>query len=669
VQNIKKDEEPSNRSSLKQAANLPSQVRKSIARTGIRNALMSLLVLVQIAALPDQLFSGSDNSVGLDHQRSGSALAADMGQTWKDKTLALLEKTHAWSGSYSGDLTNASGTYDLYTTYYTVLAYKEIGSPIPTADATIRALKASQGEDGSFQCEKPALGRTESQMDKVGCIYYSVMTLEALGARPKHVQDTIRHINALQSRSGVYAFNTEVLNKINGSSPDINSDILATRQALTVLKTLNGEPSRKDNLKNWLLSQWNNNTNFPKVQLQGRKAFSSQAGIAESLESLGIQVRQLPNASTRLNWAKSLRNSIINFKLGSQNTDLMLAEKWLELLQRLSGKRKDGHLIDANFCSQLAKFQQLSGGFSPFLTDNPDIKGTYVAAKLFRGAGQDVPRSKDISALLNRQALEKGGFLPVYQIGYSSSSFTNMSLDIRALLGTNSTDSTTRVFAQQTLSAFLNNSDKALSPNSARKLYHTYLLANRTRINTAPLAPILNQKATIFIDGVKENQPLDAAQIQKAYYITKLVQFEPSAVKKLEQNVLLMQTKEGAFGIGERSTLQINWMILGILDNLKSNVLTQPMRDRNATWIRQHQSPEGGYTEANITNMYSSYWAADSLRVLEGKRPDPKLLAWIHSLFLPDGGVKPAPSEPGSTPDLTGTYNALSVIQMMGDTP
>jgi hypothetical protein len=657
VQNIKKYEEPLSRSSWEQADNLPSPFRKSI--TGIRITLLSLLFSILIVAPPNQLFSS-----GLDHHSSGSALAAGRGQTWRDKTLALLERAHAWSGSYSSILTGS--TYDPYTTYYTVLAYKEIGNPIPNADMTIKALKASQGEDGSFQCEKLASGRTESQMDKIGCIYYSVMTLDALGTHPNNVQETIRHINALQSQAGVYAFNTDVLNKINGSSPDIHTDILATRQALTVLKTLNGEPLRKESLKNWLLSQWNNNAHFPKVQLQGKKAFSSQAGIAESLEYLGIQVRQLPNASARLNWAKSLRNSILNLKLGSQNTNLMLSANWLELMQRLSGKRKDGHLIDANFCSQLTKFQQLSGGFSPFLTDDPDIKGTYVAAKLFRGAGQDIPRSEDISALLNRQALDKGGFLPVYQVGYSGPSFTNMSLDIRALLGANSTDDVTlKMFAKRSLTAFLKDRNEALSSGSARNLYHNYLLAKRTRIDTTPLAPILNQKVAVLIDGLKENQPLDGAQLQEAYYLTKLVQFEPSAVRKLEQNLLLMQNQDGVFGVSGSYALQINWLALGILDNLKSNILTQQMRDLNSAWIHKHQSAEGGYREANITNIYSSYWASDSLRILEGKvGTDPKLLAWIRSLALPDGGIKVTTADSGA--DTTGTYYALTITQMMG---
>jgi hypothetical protein len=352
VQNNERPSKLPTQASLQQPANLSSKVKKS--SSGVKIALLSLLslasIVVIVLALPNLLRqnNGGSTSTNLDRQRTLSSLATGSisNTTWKDQTLALLEKTHAWSGSYTGNLATASSAYDSYTTYYTVLAYKELGSPIPNADATVKAIKASQGTDGSFLCEKPTVGKTEPQIDRIGCIHYAVMTLDALGTRPNDVQAVIQHINALQSNAGVYAFNTDVLNQINASSPDINRDILATRQALTVLETLGGQPQRSESLKKLATLAVEQRCAFTEA-VSHKQKLSTLLGVGESLERLAMKLRDLSNAPARLTWAKSLRGTVLDLRAGGQKTNLMLIADWLDLTQRLSGDEKNGNLLDA----------------------------------------------------------------------------------------------------------------------------------------------------------------------------------------------------------------------------------------------------------------------------------------------------------------------------------
>jgi hypothetical protein len=273
--------------------------------------------------------------------------------------------------------------------------------------------------------------------------------------------------------------------------------------------------------------------------------------------------------------------------------------------------------------------------------------------------------------LLNRQALDQGGFLPVFQVRYNSPAFTNISLDVRAFLGVGpENDATLKAFARNSMAELLKSSSQTIppKPGDAKTLYDTVILARRTGLDTALLTPILNQQATALVDGLKDKQPLDGTQLTEAYYLTQLVQFEAPVVSKLERNLLLMRNQIGAFGANGRYNLQYTWLALSTLDNLKSSVLSMQARKQSAAWIRQHQTTDGGYKEAGIVNVYSSYWAVDSLRVLEGKvRPDSKLIDWLRALKQPGGGIKPTP-DPISGSDLTATYYALKVAQWMGFT-
>ncbi|HEX8217993.1 MAG TPA: prenyltransferase/squalene oxidase repeat-containing protein, partial [Chloroflexia bacterium] len=389
---------------------------------------------------------------------------------WAAKTSALIERTHNWDGPFTGNFSEAS-RFDLYTTYYAVMTFQALNMPVPNKAQTIARVQSAQVREGTFQDDFHCKGASPENVQQgnlqdnlIGCTFYAVMTLDALGAKVNDEAAVIRLIDELQSDVSPYVFNNAALapgeaNLSPGEqSQQTQAAILYSRQALSILKKLGGQPQRADELRNWLLSQWNDNSQIT----QELRSISRLANIGEALELLGVRLADLSNAPARFAWARSFV-SISDLSSGNKQVNLFAISDWLSLTSRLSGTQGSSDLLGDNFFQGLSELQQASGSFNAVLANEPDLQGTYLAAGLFRAAGRPIPGAEHIGELLRWQTLPEGGFRPVYKTGYSHPAFTVFSIDTLAMLGADEGDlsnTLTAKFAQDNISMVLTDSDE-----------------------------------------------------------------------------------------------------------------------------------------------------------------------------------------------------------------
>ncbi len=602
-----------------------------------------------------------------------SPLPSIKNRLWAERTLALLDKTHLWSGSYTGRFTQATGSYDPYTTYYAILTYKDLGAQVPNKNRTINALKASQRLDGHFTCESQSGNQNNLQINQVGCIYYIVSSLQALNSSPNDVQAIIRNLNELQSNSGIYASDSSLLQSLNTGSPGSTPNLVATREALAIFKMLGATPQQRTTLQSWLLSQWEHGTSN---RMNKNSRVSFLASIAESLNLLGISVHDLPHASSYLSLTENTCHSALDLKQGSQKVDpllqtnLFLITDCLSLEQLLMGSTPDSaqrtDLVPLNFFTQLALFQQTSGGFNAFFMaqqGQPDIQGTYQAVRLFKENGQRVPRPIDIVALLNRQSRGQGGFLPVFFTPRTSAPDTYLSLQVRTLLSAETMSPEDQKSTRESVSRLLQNT-AALHSITTEELFYSFLLARQFDLNTTALIPMIEQRSKALLDSLQDGQPLTIKQLRDAYYLSQDIHFNGSAVDKLTHALLITHTQDGSFQVAGSSRLEYTWEILSILKIVAPESLSKDLRQRTTLWINQHQAADGGFTEPGTTNVYSCYWAIESLRALSDKRSPSTLGTWLKGLEDADGGIRAeANTQNGST--LIATYDTLIMAQQL----
>ncbi len=99
--------------------------------------------------------------------------------------------------------------------------------------------------------------------------------------------------------------------------------------------------------------------------------------------------------------------------------------------------------------------------------------------------------------------------------------------------------------------------------------------------------------------------------------------------------------------------------------NIKSTMMTPEEQQQTIQWIYQYKASDGGYEEKGTSNMYSSYYAIESLQLLNASKSQPNIhfFSWLHSLKFQEGGVQPLMSY--GKPDLLSTYFALIIMRQL----
>ncbi len=490
---------------------------------------------------------------------------------WKENTLALLEKTHNWViGTYDGTVSQ-SITSDLYTTYYATLIFQNTGNVIPNKQATINLIKTSQLNGGNFSCEHSNDIQEEKNNDAMSCIFYSSMTLRLLGEKPNDVASVIQHINKLQSYNGTYAFNQARLDNYNSSHADGKYDILATIQALAVLDAYGTQPQRKEQLIQWLVSQWRREIQPGNNQTQ---ELSDLAALGQCLELLGVRSDTLPNQEQYLNWATALQTSIFNIQPHAQTQQFILftVYDWINLIHFLDERNQPGKLLNS-FSQKLKIFQQNNGGFDVSLGERPDIQGTFLATTFFREAQQDIPQKEQILSLIKRQMLKNGGFTSVNEASPTIATIlpTFISLQIRDLLGDDThailNDKTLKNFVQSSIQALLQKSQNIEQFNSSdlRNLYYIFALAKRLNIDITPLMPAIIAEAQYLYNSINNGDRITMSQITGIYYLSLLIQFNNDDKKLIETTVMKFYQTEGGFVLDGSDKLETTWYVISIL--------------------------------------------------------------------------------------------------------
>jgi hypothetical protein len=238
---------------------------------------------------------------------------------------------------------------------------------------------------------------------------------------------------------------------------------------------------------------------------------------------------------------------------------------WLHLLRSLSKTNTSANLLPTSFLQTLSSFRQANGGFNAFLGSEPDIQGTYLAITFFKNeAGQNIPRISDIQNLLDQLALDKGGFSPAIRISSSNPMSTQISLEVATILDKDTSskmnDQMLKEFAQQSIQAVLQPSNQ-LSAEKAQRLYYTFKLLRYTHLDSQPLTQVISQELELFVNELKDNQPLTNSQLAETFYLTQLIPFDNSTEKILIHDILLLRNSDGAFGVNGHSSLQSTYML------------------------------------------------------------------------------------------------------------
>jgi hypothetical protein len=405
-------------------------------------------------------------------------------------------------------------------------------------------------------------------------------------------------------------------------------------------------------------------------------SFDLLVGVAEALQHLGVNVRDLPNASSRMNWVQSFKNSIFSLEGNQPQTTLFLIDAWLNITDMLQQHGEVVYYLDSTFINRLSAFQDENGAFSIFFTRVPDIQGTYLAAKFYKRAGHDIPRIPNLTSLLDKLALNHGGFSVLKSPSSSGSSViarsvdTNLSLEIQTMLGIKADNQPDNIqlreYTQECIHDLLMSTDDPLS--LVKETYYTILLAQRFSLSTTLLRPLVIKEASALIDNLKGNKQINRVEFNAAYYLTQIVSFEPSANQQLVRSISNLINQTGAYGGEGIYTLQFTWLALSALNNLGENVASLRTSQKTVSWILQHRAPGGGYieyTSENSPDIYSSYCAMESLHILGSKATsDIQLINWVKSLKQPDGGFLVAPHSQNS-PFIFTTYYGLSLEELM----
>src|SRR5581483_2122444 len=363
---------------------------KPIGRLPLRWLVISVLILLtgmlSFYEITVSFSSTPDAHVSTQQYDTSVPLSSTSNLAWKQNTLTLLEKTHLWNGSYSGDFAAVTGLFDPYTTYYALLTYQTLGATAPTTNSTITALKNAQGRDGHFFCERVAPGGDFSTVDQVKCLFYLTLSLQILGSAPENPAAIIATINNLQATNGLYASNPSQFAELD-REPTITHlapFLLTTREAITVLHALGASVRNRERLHTWLLTHW---LQGAPAQLDMIDKVAYLANIAESLAMLERDGQVLPQTGTPLAWIKNACQEAATLKGAEQPTNLFFLRDCLNLEQLILRPVQPNTLLPSSFFSTLTSFQQTSGGFNAFFLsqpNQPDIQGTYLFAWLFQ---------------------------------------------------------------------------------------------------------------------------------------------------------------------------------------------------------------------------------------------------------------------------------------------
>ena len=565
------------------AARRPARRVRALALGGLAALLLALLA----GAL--WLRSSRAPSILIRPALARPATAAPaLDAAWRDQTLALLAKTRRWDGLPTGDLGRAAqGDPESYATYYALRAYRALGAAPPNAAATVRRLQASQGPDGHLACE--SAGQTADGTavagDRVGCIFYTVETLALLGAQLPAAAPVIAQLQALQSPAGAFAHNEAELAQLAARAPALETDLLATWQAVTALQTLGAAPARSAPLTSWLAAQWARDELFD----QDPAHLTLIVGVADTLRALHTSVATLPDAARRRSWAESLQPAV----LSGPSLDLYVVRGWLALLADLGHADPPGLLRASGAPARLAAAQEPNGGFTAATGTPGDFQGVALALELLAQAGQPIPQPEKIRALLDRHALADGGALGVLQGGTVSPGLVNKSLEVGALLGGPPEDpAALRGFAAAYLAAIQSEAEQQGATKIALDdLYQTALLVDQAGVDRAALAPLITVQATAFAASLAGSAAPNAEQLLNGYLLSQLVEFDGRTAAALGTSIGRARQADGSYATTHNSSLRATWLALHTLAALK---VALPAEQTAATAALDRAAARGG---------------------------------------------------------------------------
>ena len=586
----------------------------------------------------------------------GSPLSV-VDEEWRLQTISLLERTRTWEGVYAGDLYSASvGPYDLYATYYATHIYDLLGNQPANKDATIQQLQASQKMNGQLTCEE-STRETSNQfvlISQIDCIYYTVMILDMLEAKPQNVDALVESLLQLQTPTGVFAPDMVALQDVQNREPDLIADLLPTLRAVTALAKLDAQPAHMSELRDFLLGYWNDDTLFD----SNLENIYFTYGIAQTLEILDVPLQTLPNASQRLAWLHTLQSTM--FQSEQIETDLFIIQAWIKMTQLLDDGFEPQEVLDAAFFAKLAHPQTEQTSLVSLVRVNGDLQDISIITNLLTLAEQEPPYLTELSQLLERYMLDQGGFLPVVQQGYVEASLVYMSWYIHtALSGQEDNLGPLQQYVEWYILQLSQQDDPTMI--TMDDLYQTVRLAQAVDVPTTELAPLITRKVNDLKTTIMDTSTLPANELSTLYVALQLVDWEPEVQRRVQEQVAALLERD-LRSLGPETI----WLVLQCLMRVGVDVTALEQRAALIEALA-HQRVVDGYHALGATepvpDAVTTYFAVQSLTLLEEPVPDEEqLMQWLRSLQSPYGAYTFTSST--QVPDLLATYY---MVQLAND--
>lgn len=588
----------------------------------------------------------------------GSSLSV-IDEEWRLQTVSLLERTRTWEGVYTGDLYYASvGPYDLYSTYYATQIYELLGEPPPNHFATVQQLKASQDLNGRLTCEE-ATPQTSNQfvlISQVDCIYYTVMTLDALDAAPRDPDALVQSLSQLQDSTGVFARDASALQELQNREPDLIIDLLPTLYAVTALDKLGAQPLYASELQDFLLGYWNDETLFD----DNLENIYFTYGILKALEALDVEFQMLPNVSQRLTWLYTLGSALSQAE--RIEMDLFIIYALIEMIQLLDSAFEPQEILDSTFFTKLAQPQTEQMRLTSLMRVNGDLQDIYMGITLLTLAGQETPYLSELSQILERYRLEQGGFLPVIQQGYVEANLVYMSWYIHSALTDQKENlAPLQQYVELYILQLTEHNDTTMV--TLDDLYQTARLAQAVDVPTTELVPLITHKVNDLKTTIMDTSTLPANELSTLYAGLQLMDWEPEVQHRVQEQVIALL---------ERDPLSLDsetiWLALQCLLHVGVDVTELEQRTSLIEALAQQRVVDGYYvlgaTEP-VPDAITTYFAMQSLRLLEEPVPDEEqLIEWLRSLQSPYGAYKFTAS--AQVPDLLATYYMVQLANDYG---
>lgn len=135
---------------------------------------------------------------------------------------------------------------DLFITYYIVNVLEELNASPLDREACIAWIQEGQSEDGGFIIRR---GLIHTNSSDIYSTYRSVISLNALGAKPKDSSKLLKWLNDCQAEYGGFKFAPEYAD-LDVSENGFEASLESTSWGLMVWRTLSDEQTSKDLLKN-----------------------------------------------------------------------------------------------------------------------------------------------------------------------------------------------------------------------------------------------------------------------------------------------------------------------------------------------------------------------------------------------------------------------------------